>query len=67
MSLMNPAKTPATMHLYEGGGRSGEKCRFFGSPDVLVVTQDLSVEDSCDLVMEQTIQHFGGKTLQGGQ
>ena len=30
MSLMNPEKTPATMHLYEGGGRSGEKCRFFG-------------------------------------
>ena len=29
MSLMNPAKTPATMHLYERGG-AGKKCRFLG-------------------------------------
>ena len=35
-----------------------EECRKSGSPDVLVISQDLSNEEGCDSAMEETVQHF---------
>ena len=35
-----------------------EECRKSGSPDVLIVPQDLSNEEGCDSAMEETLQHF---------
>ena len=39
---------------------TADKCKSLGSPDVLVLTQDLSAEGSCENVVEATTQHFGG-------
>ena len=35
-----------------------EQCRKSGSPDVLIISQDLSNEEGCDSAMEETVHHF---------
>jgi len=35
-----------------------EQCRTSGSPEVVVISQDLSNEEGCDSAMEETLQHF---------
>ena len=35
-----------------------EQCRTSGSPEVVVISQDLSNEEGCDSAMDETLKHF---------
>jgi NAD(P)-dependent dehydrogenase (short-subunit alcohol dehydrogenase family) len=40
--------------------KNAERCRQLGSPDVLVVRADLSVEENNKKVVDAAVNHFGG-------
>jgi hypothetical protein len=40
--------------------KNAERCRQLGSPDVLVVRADLSVEENNKKVVDAAVDHFGG-------
>ena len=37
-----------------------EKCRGLGSPEVLVIAQDLSSVEGCEATMDATVKNFKG-------
>ena len=39
-----------------------DECRKAGSPDVLVAPHDLAEEQECIKAVEETVEHFGGKS-----
>ena len=40
-----------------------DECKKAGAPDVLVSSHDLALEEECGKAVEETVAHFGGKSL----
>ena len=40
-----------------------DECKKAGAPDVLVSSHDLALEEECGKAVEETVAHFGSKSV----